>query len=75
MKQINYKSLTAGPVIYRNEKQKAQAQGMHWEKHQGSIRGKNENHRHCRNTITVQNKVITTAILVTELKIWETASV
>ena len=29
LKQIIYKSLTAGPVVYRNEKQKAQHQGMH----------------------------------------------
>ena len=29
LKQIIYKSLTAGPVVYRNEKQKAQHQEIH----------------------------------------------
>ena len=29
LKQIIYKSLTAGPVVYRNEKQNVQHQGMH----------------------------------------------
>ena len=73
MKQIIDKSLTAGPIVYRNEEQKAQHRECIRKKRQVFVE-KTTSLNHSKKQGD-NNKVITTAILVTELKRWETGSV